>query len=366
MARTISRRKLLLAPAALAGCGRRKATGYPGYCFVAAQDSHALTVVDLSNFRSRGQVRLDAAPSAIVPHPRLPRVLALAGEAGILYEVDASLAIIRRAHAGGQAAGMLLNAGALWLLSRDPAALVEIPLDSFTPRRRIRLPAPPDDFDISEDRAVIASQAAGSVLLADLNRGSLEYTASVTRDTNVVRFQQKGDQIIAGSPADRSVSMLDAHTGRLIVRLPLAIEPRHFCFTPDGGQIFVSGPGKDAVAILYPYQTEVGETILAGRAPAAMAIVGAYLLVTNPQTNTVTALDIDARRLAAVVSVGREPRHIVVTPDSQYALVLDEKSGDLAVIRIASLAARHYKSAPVFTVLPAGNKPVSAGVVTLA
>jgi YVTN family beta-propeller protein len=98
-----------------------------------------------------------------------------------------------------------------------------------------------------------------------------------------------------------------------------------------------------------------------------MAIVGAYLLVTNPQTNTVTALNIDTRRLAAVVSVGREPRHIVVTPDSQYALVLDEKSGDLAVIRIASLAARpNYKSAPLFTVLPAGNKPVSAAVVTLA
>jgi YVTN family beta-propeller protein len=366
MAQTISRRKLLLAPAALAGCGRRKATGYPGYCFVAAQDSHSLTVVDLSNFRTRGQVRLDTAPSAILPHPRLPKVIALAGDAGILYEVDASLAITRRAHVGSQALGMLLSADALWLLLREPAALVEIPFDSFAPRRRIRLPAPPDDFDINGDRAVVASRAAASVLLADLKRASLEYTASVPRDTNVVRFQQKAAQIIAGSPADRSVSMLDAHTGGLIVRLPLAIEPRHFCFTPDGGQIFVSGPGKDAVAILYPYQTEVGETILAGRAPAAMAIVGPYLLVTNPQTNTVTALDIDTRRLAAVVSVGREPRHIVVTPDSQYALVLDEKSGDLAVIRIASLAARHYKSAPLFTLLPAGNKPVSAGVVTLA
>ena len=166
--------------------------------------------------------------------------------------------------------------------------------------------------------------------------------------------------------------MLDAHSGALIARLPLAIEPRHLCFTSDGGQIFVSGPGKDAVAIIYPYRTEVGETILAGRAPAAMAVVGplsggaSYLLVTNPQTNTVTVLDIDTRRLAAVVPVGREPRHILITPDNQYALVLDEKSADLAVIRIASLAARHYKSAPLFTMLPVGEKPVSAGVVTLA
>jgi YVTN family beta-propeller protein len=367
MTRPISRRALLAGAAALAGCGRRKATGYPGYCFVAAQDSHALAVVDLSNFRMRRPIRLDAAPSAVLPHPRLPKLYALATDAGIVYEVDgATLAITRRVHLAGQAAGMLSGGDALWLLIREPAGLVEIPLDSLAPRRRIRLPAPPDDFDIAGDRAAMVSRAAASLFLADLERGALDRTAPIARDTNVVRFQQKGEQVIAGSPVDRSVSMLDARTGALVVRLPLAIEPRHFCFTPDGGQLFVSGPGRDAVAIVYPYQTEVGETILAGRAPAAMAVVGAYLLVTNPDTNTVTVLDIDTRRLAAVVPLGREPRHILITPDNQYALVLDEKSGDMAVIRIASLAARHFKSAPLFTVLPVGSKPVSAAVVTLA
>ena len=35
--------------------------------------------------------------------------------------------------------------------------------------------------------------------------------------------------------------------------------------------------------------------------------------------------------------MGREPRYILITPDKQYALVLNEKSGDLAVIRIFSL-----------------------------
>jgi DNA-binding beta-propeller fold protein YncE len=372
MASPISRRALLLAPGALAACGRRKATGYPGFCFVAAQESRSLAVIDLSSFRMRRPIRLEAAASAIVPHPHLPKAFALAPDAGILYEVDgATLTVTRRARLGGQAVGMLLGGNALWLLFREPATLVEVPLDSFAPRRRIRLSTPPDDFDIVGARAAIASRTSASVLFADLQRGSLERTVSVPRDTNVVRFQQKGDQVIAGSPADRSVSILDAQTGALIVRLPLAIEPRHFCFTSDGGQIFVSGPGKDAVAIVYPYRTEVGETILAGRAPDAMAVAGPtggpyYLLVANPQTNTITALDIDTRRLAAVVSVGREPRHILITPDNQYALVLNERSGDLAVIRIASLTARHYKSAPLFTMLPVGDKPVSAGVVTLA
>jgi len=85
----------------------------------------------------------------------------------------------------------------------------------------------------------------------------------------------------------------------------------------------------------------------------------------------VTVLDIATRNLVAVVEVGREPRYILITPDKQYALVLNGKSGDLAVIRVYSLAVtpsgavRRYKSAPLFTMFGVGEQPVSAGVVAL-
>jgi YVTN family beta-propeller protein len=129
----------------------------------------------------------------------------------------------------------------------------------------------------------------------------------------------------------------------------------------------------DAVAIVYPYQTEVAETILAGHAPSAMATTGpeagSYLLVANPTSNSVTVLNIDDRRLVSVVEVGQEPREILITPDNQYALVLNEKSGDLAVVRLYSLdnpqRAHRYKSAALFTLVPVGAKPVSAAVVKL-
>ena len=42
------------------------------------------------------------------------------------------------------------------------------------------------------------------------------------------------------------------------------------------------------------------------------------------------------------------------------------KSGDLALIRIFSLRARYrYTPAPLFTMIPVGEKPVSAAVVAL-
>jgi DNA-binding beta-propeller fold protein YncE len=375
VARTpISRRTLLLSPAlVLAACRKPKATRFPGFCFVANQEGRSVGVVDLSSFRVRKQIHLDAAPTLVLRHPQRPTVFVLAPQTGTVYEIDAvSLDVGRTARAGSQAVDMQVSprGDALWVLYRDPAALIEVPLDSLRPGRRIRLSAPPDGFDLSRDnRAAIASRQDRNIVIASLTGAAIERTIAAGAEPSIVRFQSDGKQLIAGSRPDRSVTISDVSTGKTVVRLPLPLEPRHFCFTRDGGQLFISGDGMDAVVIVYPYQTEVEETILAGHAPGVMAITDtspSYLLVANPETSGIMVFDVDTRKLVAVVQVGRQPGSILVTPDNQYALVLNEKSGDLAVIRIFSLAGRYrYKPAPLFNLIPVGEKPVSAAIVAL-
>lgn len=367
----VSRRALLVSALAAAGCAPKKGTPYAGYCFVANQEARSVAIVDLIGFRSLRTVPLGDSPSAVLAHPKQTGALVLAPGGGTVYEIDAaSLAISRRARAGNQAVGMrLAPAGdALWVLFRDPAALVELPLDSLQPRRRVRLPAPPDDFDLSSDRrAAVVSRQGSAVTLVSLDHAVIERTMALPVEPTSVRFRPDGRQVLAASRPDRSVTILDTPTGKTIVRLPLPMEPRHFCYNSDNGQLFVTGDGMDAVAIIYPYQTDVAETVLAGHAPSGMAVTDSYLLVANPQTNSVTVLDIDTDfKLVAVVRVGNAPQEIVVTPDQQYALVLNQGSGDLAVIRIAALAARRYKSGPLFTMIPVGAGPVSAAVVKLS
>lgn len=368
----------MLSSAAAIGCGPKKATPYSGYCLVANQGAGSLAVIDLARFRHVRTVPLEAAPAQVVPHPAQPKAFVLAPSNGTVYEFDfASLSISRHTRAGTEATSMLLapSLDALWVLTRNPAGLVEIPLDSFHARRHIRLAAAPDDFDLSADgHAAVSSHEAGAIILAELGRSSVERTIATAAEPTGVRFRRDGKQVLAASRADRSLTLFDVPTGKTVVRLPLPLEPRRFCFNPDGGQLFLSGDGMDAVTIVYPYQGEVAETVLAGRAPAAMAVTTAsttaapnYLLVTNPQTDTVTVIDIETRKLVTVVEVGHEPREILITPDNQYALVLNEKSGDLAVIRLYSLnqplRAHRYKSSSLFTLIPVGDKPVSAAVV---
>src|SRR5436190_9250615 len=135
----ISRRALLAAAFATA-CTKPKATGIIGFCFVANRDSRSIAVVDLSRFRTRARIALDAAPSQVVAPAKSARVYVLAPDIATVYEIDAvSLAVSRRVRLGNSALSMRLTrtGDALWVLLRDPAAMVELPLASLHPARRI-------------------------------------------------------------------------------------------------------------------------------------------------------------------------------------------------------------------------------------
>ena len=375
----MTRRVWLLASAAALSCGRKRATGFPGYCFVSDQANRSLVAVDLQRFSIAKRIQLDAPPAALAVFGDTshPRVYALAPESGVVYEIDAAgLAVAGRSSAGAQAVGMRLDPSeTLWVLYREPAVLASSPLDNFRLTRRVSLPAQPDFFDLSEDgRAAVASRQSRTVSIVSLTSGKVERTIATGVEPTLVQFRQDGRHLLVGSAPERCLAIFDVATGKTVVRLPLPIAPRHFAVTSNGGQFFISGDGSDVVVIVFPFSTEIDQSILAGRKPGTMALTDAfksptYLLVANPESAGVTILDMDMRRLVATARVGEGPTDILITPDNQYALVLGQVSADLAVIRLATLAedqVHRFKTAPLFTLLPLGGKPVAAAVVQTA
>ena len=382
---SVSRRSLLLSSAAALACGARKSTSYHGYCFVANQRGRTVAAVDLETFRVRRQISLDAAPTTVIAHPHgRPKVYVLAPDAGTVYEIESgALAVSRRAKAGNQAVAMQMAASgdALWLLYRDPAALVELPLDSLRPRTRIALRSAPDNFALTSADAVapyaaIGNRQARTITLASLHGGG-QRTIGAGAEPSLVTFRKDGKLVLAGSQPDRNLSIFDVATGKIVVRLPLPLAPRNFRSNADGGYLFITGDGIDAAVIVFPYSTEVWQTVLAGHAPGAMAISSnpEYLLVANPDSGSITVLDLVTLKLVGVIGVGQSPCHILLTggkrPDEQFVLVLNKQSGDMAVIRMLALSEPQliskprFKSVSLLTMIPVGEGPVSADVVAL-
>lgn len=355
----------------LAGCRRPKGAGFAGYAFVANEEGQAVAAVDLTAFAVARHIRIEGNPTAVIAHPTRPSVYALTPNNGLVHEIALDkLALRRTVRVAATAHSMRLDpdGSALWILCRAQRQLVRLPLERFNPEARIALPEEPLDFELSPQtpHAAVSFGARGSVAIVNRDEHRVARLARIGEAAGTLRFLKNGRQVLVANPLERVLSIFDTSTGRIVVHLPLAVRPDCLCFNADGGQLFITGEGMDAVVVVYPFQTQVAATTLAGHAPGFMAASTApdYLFVANPQTGDVTVLDIRTLRLAAVVAVGSEPGHIAITPDNQYALVLNQKSGDMAVIRIATVAItqKRVRSAPLFTMIPVGSKPVSAAV----
>ncbi len=381
----ISRRALLAGAALAPACRAPKATGITGFCLVADRDSRSVSAVDLSRFRLRSRIALDAVPDEVVSPPKSGRAFVLARDAATIFEIDAAtLSATRRLRVANSAVSMRMSPAGdtLWVLTRDPAALVEVPLNTLRAGRRIRFANPPDAFELSRQTpaACVVTRQERRVTVVALDGAAAERTIASPVEPSIACFRSDGRHVLAGSEAARNLTIYEAGTGKTVVTLPLGLAPRHFCTTGDGGQLYITGDGMDAVVTVYPYQTEVAETRLAGHAPGAMAVAEpapgtpSLLLVANPEDDRVTVLDVETGNLAAIAAVGRRPNGILITPDGQFALVVNEGSGDLAVVRVVALAGRQeagarvqrYKSAPIFTMVGVGQRPSGAAVVTFS
>lgn len=350
-----------------AACRRGRAGGFPGRAFVASSAEAVLGAVDLQRFTYERALPLPSPASTVMA--RRGQVYALCPRARALAVFDASSlrqeALLRL---GGAPQTALIKHGRLWCLMGDPPRLIPVDLDPLRVRPAIVLPRRPVSFDVSgaEPRACIALEA-GETVFVNLNSGLVLPPRLVDDRMGTVRFRSDGRMAIAAGLERRQLILLDTASRDVMVKLPLAIMPERFCFSIDGGQLFITGEGSDSVVIAYPYRSEIAQTSLSGRKPGEMAASASppLLFVSNPQAGSVTTFSITEQRVVSVTGVGVDPGAISITPDQAFALVLNRGSGDMAVIRIPAIPVdtRRRKTAPLFTMIPVGPQPFSAAIV---
>ena len=343
---------------------KKKSPGFDGYAYVANEAGNAIAVVDLTAFAVARHISARRlANCGHRPSGAIPRVCAGAqSRERSTKSTRRSSRVVRHVKVG-PALSMRMAGESLWVLGRR--SLTQVPVQSFQPSSVLSLPADAYDFDLVKNHATVSYGPAGSLSIADLKARTVSAPVKVSDAIGTARFRPDGEGLLIADTAARQLCVMDEHA-QVVVKLPLAVRPDNMCFNSDGGQLFITGEGQDAVVVIFPYYVpQVAETVLAGHAPAAMAASSTHLFLANPKAGDVTILSIARRKIVAVTAVGEEPGFIVVTPDDNYALVLNRKSGDMAVIRTAAVAtdeAFRRKSAALFTMIPVGSRPVSAAV----
>ncbi len=327
--------------------------------------------MDLASFRLARTIPLAAPPTAVIPFSRRAGwSFVLTPSKGTIYLINDQLQPVKNRRIAEQLSHLRLtpNGDRLVAVSSATSELFELDPNTLQLEARHKLSGKATDLDVS---------LAGSVAIASAENGAVELIELASREKRQVhlegllgglRFRGDGKLLLIANLKDRSLTVLDVPALRKIADLQLAMAPENLCFKPDGGQLFVSGRGMDAVAIVFPYDTlEVEQTVLAGRDPGVMACsdLPGYLFVGNASGSDVSILNVNTRKAIGAVQVGERPGFIAITPDNQYALILNRASGDMAVIRIPAIRMnRAHTGAALFTMLPVGTDPVHAAVVT--
>ena len=334
-----------------------------------------MAAVDLQALAVARHIPLDSAPVEVVALQTRPFVYALTPDNGSIQELRADrLSFSRKLAVGSKAIAMNLSRDerTMYLLTREPKALVAVALEKFAVVWKLPLSEDPQELAISLDGKTAAVTAGQSVRLIDLEARRIGAPLGAPADFGAIRFLSDNQRLIVANRSERMLSLYDVPSSRLIAHLPIAVRPDNLCFNQseepgktDGGQLFVTGDGMDAVVIVYPYHApEVGRTVLAGHAPGAMAASEKLLFVASPQSGDVSILNIATQKVVAVQSVGNDPGFIAITPDDEFALVLNRKSGDIAVLPVDLNPPIRYKerAGKLLTVIPVGSKPVSAAI----
>jgi hypothetical protein len=362
--------------ALLGGCGRKSGAGFPGYALIATSGASSISVIDLGDFRLLKEVPVGGAPESVRAVPETRHSFVMTPRTGSVHVLGSSFEHVNSRKFADELAGFQLTADGRHVLAITGRSreLVEAETVSLNVTRRWKLSADPIALDVAADGAVaISTGPHGAVEFVDRKTGrqTRKEFGAVLGD---VRFRQDGKLLMVANYQEQVLTALDVPSLGVLVDLPLAMQPQNLCFKADGGELFISGNGMDGIAIASPYlPLDIDQTVLGGRDPGVMACSGtpAYLFVASASGSDVCILDINSRKMIGIVEVGQRPSFIAITPDDQYALVLNEGSEDMAVIRIATIqqrlgnaaVMRGKAAASLFTMLPVGSKPIEAAIL---
>ena len=157
------------------------------------------------------------------------------------------------------------------------------------------------------------------------------------------------------------MAAIDLANDKLLSVLDLGKTPIHLALKPDGGEIFVSDYDSDAISVIETTANEVGNTFLIGTRPVRSVVSSdnTMLYTSDFGSNSISIYEIDIGKMLGAIPVGSGPDALALSHNENFLLVVNSKSGDVAVVRTTKLPEGSKISAEraLFTMIPVGAQP---------
>jgi YVTN family beta-propeller protein len=148
--------------------------------------------------------------------------------------------------------------------------------------------------------------------------------------------------------ASNTVTVLDVVNVRLDRELPVGQDPVAVAASPTRNEVYIvnSGPpnGNGSLSLINAENNTVAATIPLHRRPVSIDVnsAGDRAYVANAGSNTISVIDLPARREIATIGAGEEPVEARIAPDGKTVVVPNRRGNSVSLIDPAARGVRAY------------------------
>ena len=142
--------------------------------------------------------------------------------------------------------------------------------------------------------------------------------------------------------------MLDVVNVRLDRELPVGPDPVAVAASPTRNEVYIVNSGtanaQGFVSIINAENNSIAANIQVHRQPVSIDLdaAGKFAYVANAGSNTISVLDLKARREIAAIGAGEEPVEARITPDGKTVVVPNRRGNSVSLVDPAARGVRPY------------------------
>jgi YVTN family beta-propeller protein len=375
----------LLLPLLATGCGRKHFPHYPAnfreYAWVTNGGANTVTALDLVNMTTAATIGVGNDPTALAVNPTRNELYVVNSGSGTVSVIDAEknrVTLTIGVHRNPTSIAVDGQGDRAYVTNAGSNNVSVIDLVKGREIATVGVGEGPAAVRVSPDGGtlVVTNRSAGSVSVVDAKtlqvRGVFRgcpgaSDAAILPDSSkAFAACSSGHQVMVVGLAREASSLAEEHTDHLLDLLDVGPSPVHLALKPDGGEIFVENLGGDTVSEIATSADDVGGAYVVGANPAGGVVTAdnSTLWVSNYGANTVAAYSIDDGALINKgIGVGDGPGPLALSDNGFLLLAVDEKSGDVSVLRTISYTPHGQPvTGSLFTVMAAGKDPNAIAV----
>ena len=337
------------------------------YAYVSTADG-SLTVVDLAKLQAIAKIPVGPNISDLREHTTRNEIWGVSSTGGYVFVLDTSSNQLTRIPVGPLPYSLDFSPSGDRIYTTTSASdqLVAIDTASRQVYGRAHTNAEPVQARLTPDakNIVVINRRANMLSIHDARTLQLLDSIPVIPQPDEVVITPDSTLAFVMSRTQKRLSVVDLVRATLLTNLELAGTPTQMLLKPDGGEIYVISPDAHGLQAINTWTHEMGDSMLLGSAPATAIITSdeSEMYVADRAASRIIPVDIYNRRLLGrPIAVGSAPSHMRFSPTdagakSPMLLVVDESSGDLAVIRT--------RNDSLITLIPVANHPQRLAVKT--